>query len=165
MNNDTIDELLRRSEALARRIERLETLENNMAQNHGYVNAAWQKDPIRLGYSDVIRVAITNTSLPAGASSNDSAVVPAGEIWIITNITVAYSGTVAGVALATRIVDTGASSWMLWDQRGLTSGIFYDRQGWWVLKPGEKLRVDVTGATLNDDVYLRAVGTRVDIDL
>ena len=149
---------------LEKRVAFLERLENAMAQNHGYIGGAWQKDPIRLGYSDVVRRAWSDTNLSAGANSEDDTAVPAGEIWVITNIAAAYVGTMTNVTLKF-IVYSSATEYRLCEFTGLTSGVWASWQGEIVLEPGELLRVGVANATSGDDLYAAAVGWRVDIDL
>ncbi len=132
-------------------------------QSKGWIASAWQKNPLLFGYSGQILIADTNTSLAAGNNTIDSSAVPAGEIWVITNCAIAYSGTVAGVTMSAQLLDA-ATGYTLYGVLAVTSGLFVDRQGWWVLIPGNKLRLSITGATLNDDGFLRATGFRVDID-
>lgn len=131
--------------------------------NTGWFSGAWQKNPLLMGYSGSVRRVITNTALPAGASVQADSAVPAGEVWDIENIVVTYIGTVAGVTLTIGI-RSGAGFYPLFEATGLTSGVYVDRQGRWTLGSGDNLEVSVTGATLNDDLLLRAVGYRFDTD-
>lgn len=49
---------------------------------HGYISGAWQKQPLQLGYSDVLDVDLGGTATGTSWSANTGA-VPAGEIWIV----------------------------------------------------------------------------------
>lgn len=156
-------ELQRQINQLKDRLDELERQEYAMAQNHGWVGAAWQKDPIRFGYSELITEGVDNTSLAAGSNNLDTGTVPAGEIWVITNIAIRYDGTVSSVSLTVAlIIDTVLMG--IFGQKPPVSTVWYDRQGWWVLDAGDYIRLEVGGATMNDDAYLRVVGFRVDID-
>lgn len=130
----------------------------------GQVGGAWQKNPLAFGYSGVVKRVASNVALAAGTNVLDDSAVPAGEIWVITNIATRYVGTVATVVIRVEIYD-GASGYVLYDAGNLTSSLSVDRQGWWVLPSGYNLRATVFNATLNDDAYLLATGFRVDIDL
>ncbi len=133
------------------------------ARNKGWVSAAWQKDPLRIGYSGVIRGFFSNTALAAGTNNIDGTAVPAGEIWRLDNISVSYIGTVTNVRLYA-ILLSSAVEYLLYEQQPPVSIQEYDRQGNWILEPGEKIRLKVVGATLNDDAFLQYVGMRIDID-
>ena len=134
-----------------------------MAQNHGWIGGAWHKDPLRFGYSDTVNRAFSDTNLAGGSSVFADNDVPAGEIWIITNITVIYVGTIAGVGMRPRIYD-GSASYDLWESNPTASNRAEGRSGWWILIPGHSLRVFVTGATAGDDAYCYATGFRMDSD-
>lgn len=132
------------------------------ARNLGWVSAAWQKDPLRFGYSAHIYRAWSNLNLPAGNSTQADTAVPAGEIWVITNIAMRYEGTAP--TFMTMQINDGVTTYHLFRQLAPTTLAVYDRQGWWVLAPGHNLEIRVIGATLNDDLYGYATGFRVDID-
>jgi hypothetical protein len=158
-------DLMRRIEALEKRLASLETLENYMTQNYGYVGGAWQKDPIRLGYSGTVRRSWSNTTLAAGDNNVDDSAVPDGEIWVITNIAARYVGTVSGVILRPYVVIAAGTGYVLTQWDTLVSQTYYSWQGKIVLMAGDYLRIGVSSATLNDDVAAIAVGWRVDTDL
>jgi len=98
-----------------------------------------------------------NTNLAAGQNDIDIPTVPANEAWVLTNFTVYYAGTVAGVTLQLLISSTTLND-VLAVITGITSGVFYDRQGYWLLFPGEIARLRVTGATLGDDAIIFVAG-------
>ena len=130
---------------------------------HGWVSSAWQKQPISQGYSGAIRALITSTTLAAGNNTLNGSVVPAGEIWVIENIAMMYSGTVVGVAIYAMLL-SGAVQYNLFAQTPVVSLVRYDRNLQLTLSPGENMQMFIQGATLNDDAYLWYVGRRIDID-
>ncbi len=164
MIEDILADLQRQIDRLQSQLDELQTQEGNLANNYGYVNGAWQKDPLTIGYSDTVLRSWSNLNLAAGANTVSDSAVPAGEIWIITNIATWYIGTITGVVLTARI-NSGGSQYVIFRQSPIVSDTIYDRQGYWVLKPGDNLEIRVTNATLNDDAFGTAIGFRVDIDL
>lgn len=129
----------------------------------GWISSAWQKNPLRFGFSGLVSRLISSTTLAAGTNNLDDSAVPAGEFWVITNIAVDYVGTVANVGVRARIVD-GVNSPYLFEYNPTVSDHLGDRQGFWIVPSGANLRLTVIGATLNDDAYLWANGFRVDTD-
>ena len=158
---DITRSIIDRLEKLAVRVRKLETQVMSMGSSYGWINGAWQKNPLLFGYSGEKEIAVSNTSLAAGANDLDSTAVPAGEIWVITHVAMSYVGT-APTHIEAKTV--GASAIMLFRQLAPVTTVVYDRQGWWIMEEGDLLRCTVAGATLNDDLYLWATGFKVDID-
>jgi hypothetical protein len=158
-----IEQIIKRVNALDSRVSHLERLEQAMADNRGWVGGSWQRDPLRLGYSERIARQWSNESLPSGNSDVNDSVVPSGEIWIITSIAFEYGGTPPPTAVTVRLSD-GVKVYSYWAQAAPASAISYGREGYWVLRPGDKLSLRVVGAAAGH--YLRgwATGFRVDID-
>jgi hypothetical protein len=129
---------------------------------HGWISGAWQKNPLLFGYSGQVARAITNLNLPAGQSTQSDSAVPAGEIWVLTHLTV---NIVSAVMTNVQVRGTlGGVSTVLFEQLAPVTTKWYDRQGSWIFASGDVLQVIVFGAALNDDVVCRANGYRVDID-
>src|SRR3990167_1506957 len=103
-------------------------------------------------YESAVGQETSNLALAAGTNSINGAAVPAGKVWVLTNFAIRYSGTVAGVALYAALVLAGSAR-TLFNQLTVTSGLYYDRQGQWVLAAGGNALLTVSGATLNDDAY------------
>jgi hypothetical protein len=110
-------------------------------------------DSIKAPYIESVSV----PSLTAGTSDHNGAAVPANYYYIITSFVIRYTGTAAGVIVGARVVSNGASN-VLYDATGLTSGLFVDRQGKWLMSAGDNIRVRVTGATAGDALYFTAMG-------
>lgn len=143
-----MDELVRLVENLRARVERLETLEVPVSIDN---------------YTDVVYEGVSNTSLSAGSNNIDSTAVPAGEVHVITNISVSYTGTVSGVSLRATLFESGVGGYVVFQEDSISSTYWYDRQGNWVLPAGDYVRLVVSGATLNDDAYLRITGYKFSV--
>lgn len=132
-------------------------------QSVGWINGAWQKNPLRFGYSDTVEHRITATMV--AGTNNLNATVPAGEIWVINNTGCRYDGSAAAAA-ATIAIIRGGNEYRLWQMAvgSLKSSEFYGRTGEWIAKPGDTLRLIINLATAGDSAQFHAVGYRVDID-
>lgn len=132
------------------------------AQSYGWISSAWQKDPLRIGLSGRVAETWSNSALSAGTNNVDDGAVPSGEYWVVTNFAWAYVGTVP-TAIRRGILVSSSPYW-LDEVTSIASNIRNGLQGYWVLSPGDTLRVTVLGATLNDSLSAFALGFRVDID-
>jgi hypothetical protein len=129
---------------------------------HGWVSGAWQKSALPFGPSGTVTRSFSNTSLPAGTSIKDDSIVPAGELWVITVvIAVMFSATITSMY---PMVKVGGIYARIFSENAPITTYRYDRQCQVVLMPGDNLAIGVVGATLNDDVYMDALGYRMDID-
>jgi len=130
--------------------------------SHGWVGGAWQKNPLLLGYSGIVKCVWDNLTLAAGDNTIDGPIVPAGEIWVITAVIAQYVGAVA-TELIMRVNSSGSGIAVL-DVAPPTTLINYNNTGTWILAPGDFLQGFVRAAALNDDFRGRGLGYRVDID-
>lgn len=105
-------------------------------------------------------VTFSNTSLPAGASSQTIATVTASETWEINTIFTRYDGTVAGVVLIPSVI-SGGSQVSLKEHRAITSTFGYFWDGSIILSAGDTVIVAIQGATLNDDLYAQVAARRI----
>ena len=161
--DDLLTEMVSRVNSLTDQVNELQRLEHAMAQNHGWIDGAWQKDPLSLGYSDIVARVVVEQNLSAGFNLLNDSAVPAGEIWVLTNISVLYIGTVANVQ-CTVLLNINGSYYQIWDFVPPASNRVGDRQGFWILHPGDYLAIEILNATAGDDLGLRGIGFRVDID-
>jgi hypothetical protein len=129
----------------------------------GYISGAWQKNPLAFGLSAAVYRTWSSTTLAAGDNTLNDSAVPAGEVWVITNMAARYVGTFATVHLRLVIVNGGVG-YVQFEIDPPHNDHIEGQQGWWVLFPGDNLRLFITGATLNDDAFAYATGFRVDID-
>ena len=130
---------------------------------HGYVGGAWHKNPIQFGYSDVLNISVENTNIPAGNSYLETLAVPDGCIWVVTNISMVYYGTSPPNIVA--LISGAEGELWLFGQKSPVSGISYDRQGWWVLKAGNSLKIYIKNGTAGDDIHLYVTGFVTQINL
>lgn len=129
---------------------------------HGWIGSALQKQPMLLGYSDVIRNATNDTNLSAGIVSHASGAVPAGEIWIVTNIAYSYEGTIPGKIRVSILSST--VRYVIAMDRQLETAVFVSHQGYWVMDEGEQIDLRMYDATAGDNIYLDLIAIRVDVD-
>jgi hypothetical protein len=127
----------------------------------GWDGSQWRKLTLQFGYTGIYVSQVVNTNLAAGTNNLSDTAVPAGEIHVITNILIRYVGT-PPTQIAARIV-SGAVIVDLFVVRSPVSAVSYDRQGWWVLGPGDVLRLSITGATATDDALIDIAGFRMTI--
>lgn len=133
------------------------------AQNEGYYSDAWQKDPIRLGYSDTVDEAKSDTNLGAGTNNLDSTPVPSGEIWIITNVIIRIASTTI-----TRLIpsfEKSGESYPLDDIITPTANIWLPYSLYTILNEEDLIRVSCYNASAGDDMYLSYMGFKIDLDL
>ena len=142
-----VEEELRR---LQMQINDLRVRTNNMGNNHAWINGSWQKQPLLLGYSDVLRARASNTDLSTGYNALTLGPVPSGELWVLTSISVLYAGgSVSGVTMYIVLSD-GTT---LWSEHSITSAKYYNFPGPGpvILEPGESILLHIYGAIAVDD--------------
>jgi hypothetical protein len=136
--------------------------QNVQARAYGWISGAWQKNPLLLGFSDTVQQATSTTTLPAGTSAINGEAVPAGEMWLITNMSMRMLSATITVLSLYLVIDGAAMG--IFQQPTPATNVIYDRQGHWALGPGDNVRGVVAGATLNDDFFMEICGIRVDLD-
>jgi len=128
----------------------------------GWINGAWQKNPLLWGYSGVVAETLSDTNLAAGGKALNGTRVPTGEIWIILNAAIWYLGT-APSRLSIHVGDVYGFFTIL-QENSPVSSYRYIYNGMIVLSPGEYLQGTVEGATAGDDLHFRYRGYKMDID-
>lgn len=153
---------------LQMQINDLRSRMETMGNTYGWIEGQWQKNPLEMGYSDVVRGGAANSALSAGTNQLDCATVPAGEVWCITNIVYRYVGTVASVSLAVTINDgSGMKAYLASIVGGtVASSKFYvvESAGPIILKAGEFIRLTVFNATANNSAAVYISGWKFKID-
>jgi len=115
-----------------------------------------------LGVSGVVRGIYSNTNLSAGNQRVRVVTVPAGEMWMITHLGIAYVGTVSTVRLSleltvsTIIYTLGAFSPVV------SSGWYFSPAPILVIA-GESLGGHVSNATAGDDLYIEWIGYKMNL--
>lgn len=126
-----------------------------------YDGSAWVKSPILWGYTD--RVLERKFDLTAGAGTNtvDHTVVPAGEVWRITHVTVLNANsTCTGIRLH---VWNGSDSFIVKEILSTVANVPYSYSGVWTLKEGDYFSSMFRGCTANDDLYSYIFGSKMKV--
>jgi hypothetical protein len=160
--SDILEEMQRQIDELARQMDELRTQEYNMAQNHGWIGGAWQKDPLADGYSGKKNQIVSNTNAAAGDNVLTSDTVPAGEIWNLQSIR-AYNANNAPSAIVLYMSD-GSADYYLNFTLSIGANVSLIWTGKFTMAPGEVLKAYFGGCTAGDDIHLIYSAVRVDID-
>ncbi len=134
------------------------------AREYGRYAGAWQKNPLMFGYSGHLGQVVQNLALAAGQNFLDLATPPAGRLYVYTNFSIKYTGTVAGVSLGLQLIDAVTGTFIDYVTPP-ASGIWYITQGMWPVLNPHVIRLNIQGATLNDDGEIRASGYYMDLNL
>ncbi len=132
-----------------------------LCDGSGRVYMAIKGDDKIFSMEDQYTEAVSNTNLAAGTNLLNSTTVPAGKVYVITNISIRYDGTVAGVALSVYSYK-GATFANVFSINTVVSIQYYDRQVNIPLVAGGFIRLIVTGATAGNDAYLDVTGYIMD---
>jgi hypothetical protein len=135
---------------------------NLTVANHGWIGAAWKKQPVTIGYSAIKSEQVTNLNAAAGTNTVDSGTVPAGEIWTINNISV-FNNTSNITSIYGYAIIGGVGVQIIYKAAPLAS-IATLYQGNLVLSPGDKISIVFFGCVAGDDLYLTYCGFMTDID-
>jgi len=129
----------------------------------GFINGAWQKNPILLGYSARIGNKLVIISTGAASTAVCSAVVPAGEIWVISSICSYHTDGVArqtfiyaNLVTALPVIEINFSL-PLMTSLSMLSPI--------ILAEGDKICVMCVSLANGRSLTLNYLGYRIDIDL
>lgn len=116
----------------------------------------WRPQNQLLAYRDVVRQSWITTTATLGTNTHDFASVPTGEVWIISTIT-AYNNTTAASTLL-MIIISSATEYVISRTAFEAITRYSSRQGQFVLKPGENIRVTFGGCVLNDTLIAFVIG-------
>ena len=130
----------------------------------GFINGAFQKSPLPFGPSRQQIDNVTNNSIVAGTSNQFNASVPAGEVWVFTNISILTSAAIAAGYINISIAGAGGSA-NLFRQPTPAASILYTVQGYWVLFPGAYINYLIVGGVGGAIFVGSATGFAMDIDL
>lgn len=122
----------------------------------GWFNSAWRKLPMLFGVTAPIALIGSNSNLSAGYNAFNSGVVPSGYIYVITNITIMYTGTAPNVLGVGANIST--AGYMLRNWQTIVSAVYFGDTFNVVLAAGDYLTGFVWGATATDSCVLRSVG-------
>ncbi len=130
---------------------------------HGYIGAAWQKNPLLLGYSGDKSEEPYTLSATAGDNTLTGGGVPGGEIWIVEAISALdLTNNPSRVIL---FVSVNGVNVVLTDISTVVAGQFIVWSGAITLSQGDTVKATIYGCTLNDDIFMQYHARRIDIDL
>lgn len=112
------------------------------------------------GFESIVEEQVANTTLAAGTNNLAGTAVPAGKIWKITQASIYYSGTITSVEIQLYPVGL-ATGVILLDVKSPVSAFWYPWSGEIYLQAEDYMNMRITGATLNDDAYLRYAGVQM----
>ena len=125
----------------------------------GYGGTQWRKLPLLWGYTDRLLLQGSTTTATAGTNIFTLATVPAGQVWVVTGVSMMDVNTAFGAGVDAYFTDGVATvkawyagvaaQWQTWDNTFL------------VLKAAEYLKVYFTGCALNDDLYANVWGYKM----
>jgi len=128
----------------------------------GYDGSEWRKLQLLFGFGGLVEEDLLDDDLDAGTNWVYGTLVPAGEIWVIQNAMVLYSG-----SSATRVGIVGvglADSLTLLAKESPDSDWPYPWSGNCILQQGDRMGGNVFGATAGDKLYFRYAGYKMEIE-
>lgn len=130
--------------------------------NRGWISGAWQKDPLRLGYSGKEEEELTIGSASTGTNTMTGTAVPAGEIWILEAVA-AVDLTNAPARIMIGAIMGGLATRFHRDENPV-AGVDSGWTGQVLLEPGDQVSVQFHGVTSGDSLRARYSARRIDID-
>ena len=135
--------------------------QNVQARGYGWDGSNWRKNPIPLGFTDIVEETLLDEDLDAGTNNLDGTAVPAGEIWRI--LIVNYRTVSASVSSAVARAFGLATAIIIEQQIPPTSGSWYPVQCETLLQEGDYMSLLVLNATSGDKAYMRYAGHKIKI--
>lgn len=122
----------------------------------GWDGTQWRKLPLVFGYSGLLGILVSDTDLAAGSVHLPTSTVPAGYLWIVTNINMRYIGTPpTRMTITMKVNGLGCD---LLRQLAPVSDTMYSAQGWWICGFDDYLDLYIVGATATDDAHMYVTG-------
>ncbi len=131
---------------------------------HGYISAAWKRQPLQFGYGGVVEEDVRIESAAGGTNVLTTTAVPANRVHVVTALSLnnrTTAATTGSIELASdgEFVGVGFPLTLtLADRR-------YGIQALLVMEAGESLRGIIFGATGGDDLHFNHRGYFFDINL
>jgi len=127
----------------------------------GWDGSAWRKLPLVWGYSSRWNQQIKEYNASSGEDSLVTATVPAGEVWVLQNASVQWSGT--SCVLLELQANHGVLGTRLYVQRTPVSGQWELWRGNLVLAAGDYVQAYFWGLTALDNLLLDVSGYKMKI--
>ena len=125
----------------------------------GWDGTRWRKLPLTWGYTDVYIENVRTNDAVAGLNDLDGSLVPAGEVWVVTNVVLFNTDS------ATTIIDMQV--WLSPDAvlvrrvRDAIANYSAEWAGQVYLKAGYRMRAEFSGCTLNDNLRANFLGYKM----
>jgi len=129
--------------------------------NLGWDGSAWHKLPMMFGWSDTYAEQISSLTMPAGNSSLNGSIVPAGEVWVVNGLSVAVTSTsCTNIIVVYAIV---GANLVLGEQFAPVNGRYYLFTPGFVMKAGQYAYARFYGMTLNDNAFVNLWGYKMKV--
>lgn len=129
-------------------------------QPHGYLDGAWHKQGMPIGFSDWVGEWLVDDNLGAGTVYISGAVVPAWEVWIIVACNARYSGTITNVKLGFAVNHAGDDYYMF-NNTSVTSNNHNTHFGQFIMFPGDYMKLQIVSATAGNDCWFSYNGYKL----
>ena len=128
----------------------------------GWDGSVWRKLPLLWGYSGLIGEDLSETNLDAGVNVLNGTAVPAGEIWVVTAVSMKYIGA-GGTDMHAYTIGTPGTAF-LQSIYTIVSDQWYNARVHVILAQGDYIRGTIGGAILGDDFHVWYSGYKMNID-
>ena len=128
-----------------------------------YDGTGWRKSNLLFGYNDTVAESVVDTNLGAGVQSLLGTVVPAGEVWVITAVSVRIDSASATSLYGLAVINSVEVPFI--SAVPPSSATWYVACCQVVLKEGDRMKWIATGITAGDDGYLRYSGYKMKLDM
>lgn len=130
---------------------------------HSYDDSGWVKNPIVWGYTDTWRERKFTLNATVGDHTLIHSTVPAGEVWVLENISV-FNVTTAINYIRIYIAPV-TNSYIFKQFNSPVANTPDSYTGRFTLKEGDKIRVLFNGCVANDDIYSDVVGYKMKVSM
>lgn len=128
----------------------------------GWLHGLWHKQPILLGFSEVVCANFSHTMAADGNYFFESIEVPEGEIWVINNCGMRDADNIV-TQLEIRLKRPGYNRILIEDYAPAAGrSLIYN--GEVVLEEGDTLYYFFSNAKDTDDIYAHYWGRKIDVD-
>ena len=127
----------------------------------GWNGSEWVKLGVVWGYSAVYQESAVNNDAAAGTNYLSGAVVPAGEVWVLTNIIVWDLATAN--SYINLMLHDGVNVHVIHRKKGPTADVAEEWSGHVYLQAGDKLYCGFYGCALHDVLSMTGFGYKMKV--
>ena len=139
-----------------------EWLTSIQAQVYGYINSAWQKQPMQWGFTDTYLGTVTGTADGSSPFYVSLPAIASGYVAKVTHIVLVHNDTAA------RIVDIlfydGSGNYVIKNFASMAPSVYQEYQMEFYLKPGQYLRSRILSETSGRTLTLTAFGYKMKVN-